>query len=302
MRAKNRGRIIIAVLAGLLSVMTGVCYADMGNPAGLLILVPFMLILFIYALTAIVTILFVVIGLYLLVWRLIHRKAKRKHRLVDHIDIVISVLGGFLCSGVIIGFPMYFKALRKAAQYFFDDVAANDTERPNWNVFCCVAGEIVYSALLWILVLIPLDGRIYRARFFGSYFRTMMCDSIYVTVYRTPVWIVCFGGALILLWSGILIVYHIRCRKEPERLKKRIPDELAVYGFLILGFIWLHFGGIAFYYLAWRLGKSVWTGEPVQIIKKDVSETEETAETQEALRKMQSLDGIIKKDGQSEDE
>ena len=305
MRTGNKGRILIVVVMGLLTVMTGVCFADMGNPGGMLVLIPFMIMMYIYVITTLMTLLALITGLYLLIWRLLDPKPKCLHRIGEQLDIILSLFGGWLCSGIVIGIPIYFRALKRAAQIFFDDVRGNKEDRPKWNALFCVAGGMTVSVAGWLFALSPLS------RNGIGYYKSLSVDFVDLFVYclkktgeRKFDWIAVLACVLTLLWIVVLIVKHIGSRKVSGGLKSSPADEAAVFGLILLGYWWWYFGGVLFYLAAWPLAKSIMYNRPVQLIAVSGGngKTEETPETTEALRKMQSLDGVIKKDGQSEDE
>ncbi|MBQ6106513.1 MAG: hypothetical protein IJL03_11350 [Lachnospiraceae bacterium] len=290
----RRGYMVIAVFMGLLTVMTGVCFADVANPGGLLFLLPFMLALYIYVITSVVTFIVLLVGLCLLLWRLIHPKAQRTHKFSEHVDVIISLLGGLILSGIIVGLVTYVKALKKGAQIFLDDVRGKDVESPKWGEFVCVVFWIVASVAVWI----PIRGSFEDGNLFTHLFGWDLAGILRNTGCRTPDWTLYLACITILAWVVMLIGDHIIFRKEPERLKKRMPDELTVLGLLLLGY-WWYLCGALFYYMALLIANGTLWGQPVQIEEK--AETS-SPETEAALRKMRLLDGEIKKDGLSEDE
>lgn len=292
----RRGYMVIAILCGLLTVMTGVCFADVANPGVLLFLTPFLVCLFIYALAAMATVMALVIGLYLCIWKLIHPKAKRMHSSADHVDVILSLFLGLLCSGIIVGLPIYFRALKTAAQYFFDDVRGSDTERPKWNALICVAGEIVVSVAIGVFLFHTVLVERIREFVRNTSFLRDLVDRL---AEGNPPWVLYLFCAISAVWFIVLLVKHIRYREDTERLKKRFPDELTVFGFLFLAFWWWCFCGLLFCFPAWYLAKIIISEDPIRI---KIKRRKEDPEANDALRKIQSLDGVIKKDGQSEDE
>lgn len=270
----------------LLAAMTGVCRADMmrnvGPGFGLMVV-----LYLVIAVTVICVLLsavpVVLCGLILLVWRLTHPRAARGHKFEEHMEILLSLFVGALGSFVFVGVILYIKALRKAAQIFFDDVRSNDGKKSKAGMTVCIGIGIILSIGARYIVI----KEAYLSRHVEDYLFQSLSPYVFCVL----------GG----IWLITLICLCIRDGKRNKKPADTLTEGLAVFGLLFLGYWWWNYVGILFIFSAIRLGISLINGGmPVHYRikgeKRVLCLTEETQETTDALHKMAALEGQIKKE------
>lgn len=118
----KRSKLFLILSVILLMTMTGVCFADMGNPGGLIILLPFILP---FALSVLIFRIALITGfiLFVISWFKSERRVSRKEYLKDDSYVISLLVIGIISSAFIIGFVLICIAIKKANKLYRERIS-----------------------------------------------------------------------------------------------------------------------------------------------------------------------------------
>lgn len=118
----KRSKLFLILSVILLMTMTGVCFADMGNPGGILILIPFLLS---FAVSVSIFWISLITGfiLFVISWFKSERRVSRKEYLKDDLYVISLLVIGVITSAFIIGFVLICIALKRANKLYRERIS-----------------------------------------------------------------------------------------------------------------------------------------------------------------------------------
>ena len=118
----KRSKLFLILSVILLMTMTGVCFADMGNPGRTLVLIPFLLS---FAVSVSIFWISLITGfiLFVISWFKSERRVSRKEYLKDDLYVISLLVIGVISSAFIIGFVLICIALKRANKLYRERIS-----------------------------------------------------------------------------------------------------------------------------------------------------------------------------------
>lgn len=214
-------------------------------------------------------------GLFLLLWRLITRKRERKLGIKEHVLYMSYVLLGLLLCPFFVGYLILVFGLWKAGKAFIEDGASETEICPGLARTIGVLAGAAILIVLWQLWFVPKVDHYYAhhhfyavAFEFSAYTLEYICRMIATWKHWFPSYDLFIYIGLTVLW-GLVIPGALLLYKGKDILRKRIPDIITVFGLLLLGYWWWNFGGVLIYLLAFGLAVCILLDKPPYKQKKD---------------------------------
>ncbi len=118
----KRSKLFLILSVILLMTMTGVCFADMGNPGGLIFFLPFILP-FVLSVSIFWIALITGFILFVISWFKSERRVSRKEYLKDDSYVISLLVIGIISSAFIIGFVLICIAIKKANKLYRERIS-----------------------------------------------------------------------------------------------------------------------------------------------------------------------------------
>lgn len=289
----RRSHLFLILLGGLLLTMTGVCFADMGNPAGLLILLPIFLA---HELSVSIFCIALITGFILFVtsWFKAGEKASRKEYLKGDLYIFSILVIGVITSGFVIGFVLVCIAIKRANKLFRERISETGlyvNAKDGRKLLYYLSGLIVCSfAILAANSFAPAfmekikDAKEDLSQ--GILYSSMEDYLYWHPVERKVLFAVLIGWAIYMVLN---LVYLILAKGKSVKF---IIDGLSVYVYIFAAYCFDYYGG------TWLLVMAAWRAvtviaaeskyKPERIPKKSVGERmTEVEKTDQWIEKLQ---------------
>lgn len=254
----RRSHLFLILLGGLLLTMTGVCFADMGNPAGLIILLPFLLSL---ELSVSMFCIALITGfiLFVISWFKSERRVSRKEYLGNDLYVITLLVIGVITSAFILGFILICIALKRANKLYRERISesglyvnAQDARKRLYHL----SGLLVCSfAMLAAYRFIPV---------FMAEIQNVIGELSDVMIFRNmEEYLFWHPGmkkllyASLICWAIYLVLNLVYLVLAKGKSVKFIIDGLSVYVYIFAAYCFDYYGGVWLLFMAFWIAIKV---------------------------------------------